>query len=78
MEWVITHHPVTQEDRNMITDFDDFCIWVYVIVDDIWEEMAPLFKRPGPKPICSNSELITMALVGEYRGLDKETEMLSY
>lgn len=62
----------------MITDLDDFCSWVYVIVDDIWKEIAPLFKRPGPGPVCSDSELITMALVGECRGWDKETEMLSY
>jgi hypothetical protein len=62
----------------MITDFEEFCLWVYVIVDDIWKEVAPLFKRPGPQPICSDSELITMALVGECRGWDKETEMLSY
>lgn len=62
----------------MITDFDDFCLWVYVIVDDIWKQIAPLFKRPGPAPLCSDSELITMALVGECRGWDKETEMLSY
>jgi len=51
----------------MIADFDDFCMWVYVIVDDIWKEIAPLFRRPGPKPVCSDSELITMALVGECR-----------
>jgi hypothetical protein len=61
----------------MIADFDDFCLWVFVIVDDIWKEIAPLFKRPGPTPICSDSELITMALIGECRGWDKETEMLS-
>ena len=62
----------------MITDFADFCLWVFVIVDDIWKQIAPLFKRPGPPPVCSDSELITMALVGECRGWDKETEMLSY
>ena len=62
----------------MITDFEDFCLWVFVIVDDIWKEIAPLFKRPGPPPRCSDSELITMAIVGECRGWDKETEMLSH
>lgn len=61
----------------MINDFRDFCLWMYVIVDDIWQEIEPLFKRPGPKPLCSDSELITMALVGECRGWDVETEMLS-
>jgi IS5 family transposase len=61
----------------MIDDFDDFCTWVYVIVDDIWRQIAPLFKRPGPAPEVSDSELITMALVGECRGWDMETELIS-
>ena len=62
----------------MINDFDDFCTWKYMIVDDIWLQIASLFKRPGPAPTCSDSELITMALVGECRGWDVETEMLSH
>jgi len=62
----------------MITDFDDFCTWVFVIVDDIWKTIAPFFKRPGPKPKCSDSELIAMTLIGECRGWHMETELLSY
>ena len=42
------------------------------------QEIAPLFKRPGPQPVCSDSELLTMALVGECRGWDEETIMLSH
>jgi len=62
----------------MISDFDDFCTWTYAIVDDIWKPIAPIFKRTGPQPQCSDSELLTMALVGECRGWDVETEMLSH
>ena len=62
----------------MIDNFDDFCLWMYVIVDDIWQQIAPYFERPGPEPICSDSELLTMALVGECRGWDVETELLSH
>lgn len=62
----------------MINDFEDFCTWMYVIIDDIWQQTGLLFKRPGPHPECSDSELITMAIVGECRGWDVETEMLSY
>ena len=47
-----------------IENFADFCLQVFVIVDDIWQQIAPFFRRPGPKPTCSDSELITMALVG--------------
>jgi hypothetical protein len=62
----------------MIEEFDDFCLWMYSLVDDIWKSLAPLFKRPGPAAECSDSELLTMALVGECRGWAMETEMLSY
>jgi hypothetical protein len=61
----------------MIADFEDFCTWVFVIVDDIWKMIAPLYKRPGPKPECKDSELIAMSLIGECRGWHMETEMLS-
>ena len=69
---------ITPEDTLMINDFEDFCTWMYAIIDDIFRQLGPLFKRPGPKPECSDSELITMAIVGECRGWDVETEMLSY
>lgn len=62
----------------MINDFEDFCLWMYVVIDDIWLQIAPFFKRPGPRPECPDSELLTMALVGECRGWEVETEMLSY
>jgi len=61
----------------MITNFEDFCTWMFVIVDDIWKQIAPKFKRPGPKPKCSDSELIAMTLIGECRGWHMETELLS-
>jgi hypothetical protein len=61
----------------MIENFEDFCRWMYVMVDDMWQQIAPLFKRPGPEPACSDSELLTMALVGECRKWDEETMMLS-
>jgi len=62
----------------MINDFDEFCLWMYFAVDEIWLKIAPFFKRPGSKPECSDSELLAMALIGECRGWDVETEMLSY
>lgn len=61
----------------MIDSFDDFCLWVYVMVDDMWQQMAPMFRRPGPQAECSDSELLTMTLVGECRGWDEETTLLS-
>jgi hypothetical protein len=60
----------------MIHDFEDFCTYVFVIVDDIVQQLAPVLKRPGPAPGCSDGELIAMTLVGECRGWDVETELL--
>ena len=61
----------------MIDNFDDFCLWMYVMIDDLWPQIEPLFKRPGPRSACSDSELLTMALVGECGEWDTETTMLS-
>ena len=61
----------------MITDFDDLCLWTYVIVDDILIKLAPLLRRPGPSPDCSDSELIAMILIAECKGWDIETQLLS-
>ena len=61
----------------MINDFEDFCLYVYVIVDDLCQQLAPLLRRPGPAPRCSDSELIVVCLIGECKGWDLETDLLS-
>jgi hypothetical protein len=61
----------------MIHDFDDFCLYVYVIVDDIYQQLRPLLRRPGPEPVFSDSEVLAVSLIGECKGWDKETELLS-
>jgi hypothetical protein len=63
----------------MITDFDDFCLYVYCIVDEIYQQLAPHLHRPGPAPTTlSDSELIALAIIGECRGWDIETELLGH
>ncbi|NJO55018.1 MAG: IS982 family transposase [Rhodospirillales bacterium] len=60
----------------MIADFDDFVTWMYVVIDDLWQPMAHLYHRPGPAPTtCSDSELMTMAIVSECCGWDRETQL---
>lgn len=61
----------------MIHDFDDFCLLVYVIVDDLCQQLEPFLRRPGPAPDCSDSELIALCLIGECKGWDMESELLS-
>lgn len=62
----------------MIVDFDDFCTWMYVLISDLFAPIAPLVARPGPAPICTDAELITMAIVGECCDWDQETVLLSH
>ena len=62
----------------MIAEFEDFCLWMYVIVDELWGQLPAAYKRgSGPAPACSDSELLTLALVGECRGWTTETTLLS-
>lgn len=62
----------------MIDDFADFCLWTFVVIDDMWQQIGPLLSHPGPAPVCSDSEVLTLAIVGECRGWDQETELLSH
>jgi hypothetical protein len=61
----------------MIANFEDFCLYMYVLVDELWTRLGPRYRRPGPAPACSDSELLTMVLVGECRGWDLETEAVT-
>lgn len=62
----------------MIAEFDDFCLWMYVIVDELWCQLPPEYKPSrGPEPGCSASELLTMALVGECCGWALETDLVA-
>src|SRR5437762_11000655 len=65
-------------DSLMISDFADVCLYMVVTVDDVYKGITAQMKRPAPEPACSDSEVITMALVGECRGWDMETEVLSH
>ena len=61
----------------MIAEFEDFCLWAYVVVDELWRQLPPAYKPTrGPAAGCSESELIAMAVVGECRGWTQETTLL--
>jgi hypothetical protein len=61
----------------MIASFDDFFLRIYVMVDDLWREIEPMYRRPGPQAECSDSALLTVTLVGKCRAWDKATTLLS-
>jgi len=62
----------------MIAHFDDFGLWVYVVVEDMCQLPEGLMGRPGPKPTCSDSEMIAICLIGVGLGWDVETELHSH
>jgi hypothetical protein len=62
----------------MITNFEDFCTYSYVVIDELWQKIGPRFRHSGPQSEFSDSELITVAIVSECRGWDQETELLSH
>jgi hypothetical protein len=57
--------------------FEDFCLWTSCLVDEVWSQIVPRCCRPGPALVCSDPELVTMALGGEAKGWDQETDLLS-
>ncbi len=34
----------------MIADFETLCMWMFVVVDEIWQQVAPRFARPRLAP----------------------------
>ncbi len=61
----------------IVTDFADFCLVTYLLVDDLWDALPADLKPRGPQATRSNSELLTMVLVEECMGWDEETVAIS-
>jgi hypothetical protein len=63
----------------MIETFADLCTALYVLVDDLYQIMAPPHDhRPGPRAACSDSEVITLTVGAELVGLAEEKRFLQY
>ena len=67
---------VSETESSCPWTFEDVCLWVYCLVDELWTQIGPRCRRPGPPPVCSDAELVSMALIGEAKGWDQETELL--
>jgi len=57
-------------------DLSTFIVTVFCLVDD-WFEGRTLRQR-GPVPKLSDSEVLTMEIVGEYLGIDTEKGLYAY
>lgn len=60
-------------------DLDSLIIAVFCLVDDVLPQAAPpRLRQRGPRPLLADSEVLTIESVGEYLGLDRETELFAY
>ena len=60
-------------------DSDSLVIAVFCLVDDALPCITPgRLRRRGPRPALCDSEVLTVEVVGEYLGLDRDTEVFSY
>ena len=62
----------------MIPDFAELCLMLFVMIDDHYRALPASLKPRGEQAGCSDSELLTMLVVGECMGWQRETEHVSY
>jgi hypothetical protein len=58
-------------------DLSTFIISVFCLIDDRLKDLGRLRAR-GPAPTLFDSEVLTIEVVGEFLGLDEDTELFRY
>ena len=58
-------------------DLSTFIVAVFCLIDDRLKDLGRLRAR-GPAPTLSDSEVLTIEVVGEFLGLDEDTELFEY
>ncbi len=58
-------------------DLNTFIIAVFCLIDDRIKDLGRLRQR-GPAPTLFDSEVITIEIIGEFLGLDEDTELFAY
>jgi hypothetical protein len=57
----------------------DLLLQVFCLIDDQLKALnLPKLRRRGPRPTLTDSEVITIELVGEFWGLDRDTALLRH
>jgi DDE family transposase len=57
-------------------DLSTFIVAVFCLIDDRLKERR--IRSRGPTPTLSDSEVLTIEVVGEFLGLDEDTELFAY
>ena len=55
-----------------MVDMDTFLPFLYVMVDDFCKASWPPESRPGPQAALSRSEVVTLAMFGQWQGFGSE------
>jgi hypothetical protein len=58
-------------------DLNTFIVAVFCLIDDRIADLGRLRER-GPAPTLFDSEVLTIEVVGEFLGLDEDTELFAY
>jgi hypothetical protein len=67
----------SEKEVFALVDLNTFILSVFCLIDDRIAELGRLRAR-GPAPKLFDSEVITIEVVGEFLGLDEDTELLAY
>jgi Transposase DDE domain len=59
-------------------DLDTFLTTLYVLVDDLIKTLPEPPAQPGPKPTLSRSEVITLALISQWKQFGREVGFVRY
>ena len=58
-------------------DLNTFIVAVFCLIDDRIADLGRLRER-GPAPTLSDAEVLTIEVVGEFLGVDRDTEFFAY
>ena len=61
-----------------MVDVDTFLTTLYVMVDDFCKASLPPEAHPGPQAALSRSEVVTLALFGQWQGFGSERGFYRY
>ncbi len=61
-------------------DLDDFIIAVFCLVDEALPRVTDgrRLRQRGPQLVLADSEVLTLEVVGEYRGLEQDSALFAY
>jgi hypothetical protein len=69
--------PTEARRRSLPVDLNTFIVSVFCLIDDRIKDLGRLRGR-GPTPTLCDSEVLTIEVVGEFLGMDEDTELFAY